>query len=98
MFIKKVYRISRRKTVDGRVKEFRISDDIVYEFFDIAVVGDVAAALTGDIHLSSGFTVGIDEYHFVIIVCGIQRKKQSRCSGSDTHDLCFVCAVAHINR
>ena len=95
MFIKEIDRISRRKTVDGRVKEFRISDDIVYEFLDIAVVGDVAAALAGDVHLPARFRIGVEQQYFMVLIRAVQCEKQAGSPGTDADDRFLVIVVAH---
>ena len=90
VFIEELYRIGRLESVDGRIHETRVGDDVVDESLDIAVVGDVAATLAGDVHLPADFGVGIQKDDFVFLICTAECEKQSRGTGADTDHFCFI--------
>ena len=95
MFIEEFDRIRWLEAIDRTIQKLRIPDDVFNELFCIAVIGDVASALAGDIHLPSGLRVGIQQYDFVSFICAIECEKQSGSSGTDTDDPFFLLIFVH---
>ena len=89
--LQQLHHVLRAKVGQGRIQEARVARHLPHELVQRAVVGHIAAALTGDVHLLAELLVALQQRDTPAGTGREDRRHHTRCAAADDDDIMHDC-------